>query len=146
MTVIEKQPGTYILLIELDQPQIITAGKRGAVHLPAGLYAYVGSAHGPGGLRARLRRHARPDKRLHWHVDYLLASACLNGALFRVDPARLECSWAAFVSQRAQAVPDFGASDCRCDSHLFHLGPPAVQADFVAWAAQALGTSFSTEL
>lgn len=143
---IENKPGTYILVIELTQAQTVTAGRRGPVLLPAGLFAYVGSAHGPGGLAARLRRHARQEKRLHWHIDYLLAVASLNGALYRADPVRLECRWAAAIQQQALApILNFGASDCHCDTHLFHLGVPALQVEFLTWAAESLGTSYTTE-
>lgn len=143
---IDNKPGTYVLLIELTQPQTVTVGRRGPVSLPAGLLGYVGSAHGPGGLAARLRRHARPDKRLHWHVDFLLTVATLNGALYRTDPVRLECRWATAIQPQALApIPNFGASDCHCDTHLFHLGVTALQVEFVAWAAKSLGTSYTTE-
>lgn len=55
----EAEPGTYALLLKLDKQERITVGKLGTFDLPAGYYLYVGSALGPGGLRARLTRHRR---------------------------------------------------------------------------------------
>ncbi len=61
-------PGTYALLIRVDAPLVIHAGRLGTVALERGWYVYTGSAHGPGGLRARVSRHLRPDKAPHWHI------------------------------------------------------------------------------
>jgi Uri superfamily endonuclease len=109
------------LLAQLKQGIEIQVGKLGTFHFPAGWYAYAGSALGPGGLPARLARHARTHKRLHWHVDYLLQHAVLE-AIWQTDyPERLECAWAAAVQALPCAqtpVRGFGASDCRCRAHL----------------------------
>jgi Uri superfamily endonuclease len=115
--------GTYALVIALDRSQNITIGRRGGFHFPAGFYIYVGSALGPGGLSARLARHLRAEKRLHWHIDFLLRSvrARVVEAWTMESAARLECEWARAMMQWPGArivVPRFGASDCRCGSHL----------------------------
>jgi Uri superfamily endonuclease len=115
--------GTYVLVIALDRSQNIIIGRRGGFHFPAGFYIYVGSALGPGGLRARLVRHLRAEKRLHWHIDFLLRSARARVVQVwtRESAARLECEWARAMMQWPGAriiVPRFGASDCRCASHL----------------------------
>ena len=121
---IHKAPGTYLLLAQLSHEVTLRVGKLGTFDLAGGWYAYAGSALGPGGLRARLARHARTDKRLHWHVDYLLQHAVLDTIWQAAYPARLECAWAAAILSLpgAQApVPGFGASDCRCATHLVFL-------------------------
>ncbi len=64
-------PGSYVLVFEMEQPLSLEVGRLGAVNLAPGRYVYFGSAWGPGGLRARIRRHVRPDKLPHWHIDYL---------------------------------------------------------------------------
>jgi len=64
--------GLYVLVFRLVEPYVGGVGRRWAVALPSGVYVYVGSAWGPGGLAARLRRHVcRGARRLWWHVDYL---------------------------------------------------------------------------
>ena len=45
--------GTYLLILHLSAAARIEAGRLGRADLPAGCYAYCGSAMGPGGLAAR---------------------------------------------------------------------------------------------
>ncbi len=74
-------PGTYSLLLYLPRTRLIRVGKLGEFGFANGHYCYVGSAFGPGGLRARLRHHARPAARPHWHIDYLRRYMTLRGVL-----------------------------------------------------------------
>ena len=112
-------PGAYALVIELENSEAIEVGRLGAINFTAGWYAYVGSALG--GLRARVGRHARRRKKLHWHVDYLLAAASVSEVIWTLSDERLECRIASVLRrQDFQSMPNFGASDCRCPSHLFH--------------------------
>ena len=64
--------GTYILLVSLNQAKRLEIGRLGAFDLVPGFYAYVGSAHGAGGLRARIQHHLESTAEPHWHIDYLL--------------------------------------------------------------------------
>ena len=114
---------TYQLWLYLEADLELTAGALGTCLLPAGWYAYTGSARR--GLRARLRRHCAPaaDKRLRWHIDYLLASPGVSVAYLSLS-ADPECTVNAAVGGSCPC-PGFGASDCRsgCGSHLRYLGP-----------------------
>ncbi|MBN1937666.1 MAG: GIY-YIG nuclease family protein [Anaerolineae bacterium] len=130
--------GTYLLIVRLDRQTRIQAGKLGTFDLDAGRYAYIGSAMGPGGLAARLSRHKRQDKRLHWHIDYLLQQGTLAYVLYVESPIRLECAWACAIDRLPGAyrpIPRFGSSDCACPSHLIGLSPTladqAIQAALV---------------
>ena len=90
-----------------------------------GFFAYVGSARGPGGLRARLDRHFRAQRKLHWHLDALLERASPCGYLCLCGEAN-ECALAAAIAEVAElAVAGFGCSDCHCRSHLFRLAGPS---------------------
>lgn len=119
--------GTYVLGLWLDTPRGLSVGELGEFEFPAGWYLYVGSAFGPGGLRARLARHQRrfaSGKQPHWHVDYLRELATWGGAWACGSEQRLECIWAATLRCLTGArvvAPGFGASDCRCPAHLVHL-------------------------
>ena len=116
--------GSYALQVRVHTHKRITIGRKGSIEFRSGDYVYVGSARGPGGLRARVRRHATQGKRLHWHIDYLLAHANLAGAHAVSSNERLECDWARSLSRLPGtriAVPGFGSSDCRCLAHLFHF-------------------------
>jgi len=53
----------------------VCVGSLGTFVFVPGLYLYVGSARGPGGLRARIRRHLRRYKPKRWHIDYLTGSS-----------------------------------------------------------------------
>lgn len=116
--------GTYLIGIMVAPGAWIDVGHLGRFFFPVGWYGYTGSAHGTGGLRARLARHGRSEKRLHWHVDYLLARGRLKAAWWTVSPLRLECAWADAIRRLPGSqviVPGFGASDCRCQAHLAYL-------------------------
>ena len=109
--------GSYILLIELSEEQIITAGSLPARYFPCGCYAYVGSAMG--GLEARISRHLKSNKKRYWHIDYLLEKASITGVVLCETDDRAECAIAQALSGQFDSVPGFGCSDCRCRSHLF---------------------------
>ena len=77
----------------------ITVGQLGRFEFPAGWYAYAGSAHGPGGLGARLSRHVRSQKTLHWHADYLRTRAEFVAAWWVDGTGERECTWADSLSR-----------------------------------------------
>lgn len=123
-SLIPPQAGTYILILHLASPVELRVGRLGISHFPVGWYSYVGSALGPGGLAARLTCHLRRRKRLHWHIDYLLAAAELTEIWWTVSPKRQECAWARVLSWLPGAtalMPGFGASDCHCPAHLLYF-------------------------
>jgi Uri superfamily endonuclease len=66
-------PGTYAILLVCRADALIEVGRLGTLRVQPGFFVYVGSAMGPGGLAARVGRHLRLEKRLHWHVDILRA-------------------------------------------------------------------------
>src|SRR3954466_12462716 len=61
-------PGAYLLLVMLPRPLCVTLPRHPEATLRPGPLFYAGSARGPGGLRARLARHQRADKKPHWHI------------------------------------------------------------------------------
>lgn len=120
-------PGTYLLVLEAPGPVDLQVGRRGRLRTPAGLFAYVGSALGPGGLRARLGRHLAGSARRRWHIDHLRAATSPAAAWWVASEARLEHAWAAILLGLPGArvpLPRFGASDCRCPTHLVWFPPP----------------------
>ncbi len=92
--------------------------------LLAGYYFYVGSAFGSGGLRARLSRHLRNKKKIHWHIDQLtsLKETVIKGIMINLR-AKNECLLSQIMHSIAELEPitNFGNSDCRanCQSHLY---------------------------
>ena len=118
------QKGTYLLLLHFIKPRHVTVGRLGRHRFAPGWYAYVGSAFGPGGLRARLGHHFRRSAAPRWHIDYLTRVISPAEAWVTVDPKRWEHPFAQRLHRSPESstpVPGFGASDCRCRSHLFHF-------------------------
>ncbi len=120
---VPKKPGTYLLLFESGKRGEVKVGKVGVLQVRFGFYLYVGSAFGPGGLRARLERHTREDKVNHWHIDYLSRHLQLVEIWFTDAPRKIEHQVAGFVSSHLEVglpLVGFGSSDCECDAHLFY--------------------------
>ena len=117
----ESDPGTYALILELKVPAELEVGRLGPITFRFPFYIYVGSAFGPGGLRSRIRHHTRPIRSTHWHIDYLRQAANVIDVWHSAGDERAECAWSRAVSELRGASPvsRFGASDCRCQSHLF---------------------------
>ncbi|MEE8393117.1 MAG: GIY-YIG nuclease family protein [Rhodospirillales bacterium] len=117
------QPGAYVLVIDVARPTRIDRPAGPRFVLPKGRYIYGGSAYGPGGIAARVRRHLKRGKSERWHVDRLTNRF---GVLMVIAlPGGLECPvMAAALAWPGVFVPapGFGASDCRaCPAHLARL-------------------------
>ena len=114
--------GTYILVIELAKNQIIKPGKLKETEYKKGVYLYVGRARK--GLRARIGRHLKCQKKIFWHIDYLLQKAKIKGIWIRENYFS-ECLTAskirALQPAEATGLKGFGSSDCTCLSHLFYF-------------------------
>ena len=118
---VNPQPGTYALVLSSSVPALIRVGRFGSLRLQPGVYVYIGSAHGPGGLRARLAHHLGPSSRPHWHIDYLRAHANPEEVWYCYDARPWEHQWARCLGTLPGAsipMAGFGASDCACESHL----------------------------
>ena len=116
------EKGTYALLLALEKEAPIAVGRLGTFTFPAGYYLYLGSAQG--GLDARVKRHLRREKRLRWHIDYLLEHAEVVEVWYALGNESQECLWCQVAREMPQAeIPalGFGSSDCRCPSHLVYF-------------------------
>lgn len=137
-------PGTYALVLRSEGRAGVQIGRWGCLDVRRGYYLYVGSALGPGGVRARVARHCRERKTRHWHIDYLRECADISAVWYRHAPDRDEHRWARAAAglDACEPVPGFGCSDCRCVSHLFFS---AVEPRFDLFSA-ATGGSVRCEL
>ena len=113
--------GTYCLLINLNKNEFIEIGKKGEIQFKKGVYVYVGSALNS--LEGRIRRHLRKNKKMHWHVDYLLdnSSSRVIDVFYNADGVKHECELAREISVSGEGVVGFGCSDCKCPAHLFYF-------------------------
>lgn len=110
--------GTYLLVMELHKDISIMIGKQRILHFKKGYYAYVGSALN--GLEQRILRHLRTNKKIYWHIDYLLPFIQIIEIFYKENTRREECSIARFFKRNFTYIPGFGSSDCSCTSHLFY--------------------------
>ena len=113
--------GTYALVMRGEPGRIVPVGAMGQVRIESPWLVYVGSALGPGGLRARLGRHIVGSPNQRWHIDHVRAVAELVEVWWIESEERLECAWAGALANRrgwSIEVPNFGSSDCRCGGHL----------------------------
>ena len=118
---ISSQPGSYLLIFSSTQRGSIQVGRVGTLALVHGYYLYIGSAFGPGGVRARVSHHYRISQRPHWHLDYIRPLLSLRQVCYSVDAVRYEHDWATALYRKLDMqvpMPGLGASDCRCHSHF----------------------------
>jgi len=129
--------GAYVLTLHCRRTHLLKVSRLGEIKVRGGYYAYVGSAMS--GLEPRIERHLRPDKRLHWHIDYLLRHAEVVDVVRVESEERVECRIARALAARLDAVPGFGCTDCQCASHLFVHGDTDALREAVAAAVRSPG-------
>lgn len=116
--------GTYIVVAEAGRAFSCQAGKLGRLEGSKGYYLYVGSALGAGGIRARVNHHLRITEKPHWHFDYLRPYVNPQAIWFCNSANRYEHLWSSVLANLPGAlVPmaKFGATDCRCEAHLYYF-------------------------
>lgn len=118
--------GVYVLVIELSRNLDISIGSLGTRSFSAGNYVYVGSAQN--GLDKRLKRHLGNNKKIFWHIDYLLSQTGVQvkRVFYKYAPRKTECETAANLLQHGTQIWGFGSSDCRCNSHLVRISKERV--------------------
>ncbi len=117
------QKGAYVLAVRLRRPAPLGIPRFDGRTIKPGLYLYLGSARGPGGMGARLKRHFRKDKALHWHIDHLTTRADHLEALAVADGHECDLQEALLARPELKlGLQGFGSTDCqRCQSHLLRL-------------------------
>ncbi|HAA83930.1 MULTISPECIES: DNA/RNA nuclease SfsA [Thermodesulfobacterium] len=124
-----KDQGAYLLVFRIAQPVNLVINQK-TFFIKPGFYIYVGSAMQ--GLAARIKRHLRKNKKFHWHIDYLLTYAHSIVPIPIRSSEKIECALASDVGKLSEGfVPGFGATDCKCFSHLFYFScSPFQNSDF----------------
>ena len=100
------------------RPKIKIGKKLGFLKFDKGYYVYIGSAMNS--LESRLNRHLNDEKKLHWHIDYLLKKSEITDIIFN-ENKKVECDLSQYMSTKTTGVEDFGCSDCDCESHLYYF-------------------------
>jgi Uri superfamily endonuclease len=117
--------GSYVLVAFAPRMKRLEIGRLGTYDLIPGFYAYVGSAFGPGGLRARIEHHLESVAQPHWHIDYLLEYAKPVEVWYALSDRKLEQDLAELLARSSgfrSPIPRFGSSDYHRSrtSHLFY--------------------------
>lgn len=124
---IPAKPGIYTLVIEIAQPFRRKIGRLGDGNFESGVYTYTGSAMGKvTNLRVRVSHHLTTEKKMYWHMDYLLSleTATIMRVVYVEAHLRKECQVAKGIEELAQTkivMRGFGSSDCHCSSHLHYF-------------------------
>jgi len=113
--------GIYCLIINIKKDINPKIGALGNILFIKGKYVYVGSAQNS--IEKRVSRHFSKNKKIKWHIDYLLANPNVNliNAVYKKAGKEEECKIACLLNKLENPIKGFGCSDCRCYSHLFKL-------------------------
>jgi len=116
-------PGLYCLVLRSLRPAHVSVGSLGECGFEPGIYVYVGSARGSGGLRSRIRRHLDRRKPRRWHIDYLTTSQSFKilAACFGASTEGLETQLVADLLKDGlrPSIAHFGnTDDPRAPTHL----------------------------
>lgn len=117
--------GLYMLIIEVVKNICTYVGSLGYNCFSSGVYGYIGSAKGFGGIEARVKHHLNKDKKsLRWHIDYLtvLKDVVIKNIVYVETMFIDEEDVAKGILKSGCwdiAVRGFGSTDKRSPSHLF---------------------------
>ncbi|MCS7125552.1 MAG: GIY-YIG nuclease family protein [Aigarchaeota archaeon] len=117
--------GVYILLLEITRELRVNIGSLGEITLSPGEYIYIGS--GQKDVEKRVMRHFKKEKKIKWHIDYLLSSdSCkIREAIIYPLNREYECKISNLALELGSTpIRKFGSSDCRCISHFFKTEDP----------------------
>ncbi len=130
--------GFYALVIRVKKTTALKIGTMRNPEISPGVLVYVGSAQGSGStsIERRIARHFRSEKKVHWHIDYLLdLVGGPEGALWVESENGFECSLVQMLERSPSfesILKGFGASDCQagCNSHLLrYAGSSSARAE-----------------
>lgn len=134
---IECDKGIYCLILKCSEPALIYMPKFKSVQFNKGYYCYIGSAQK--NLSARLERHFRKNKTIHWHIDYLTANknfSAEEAVIFKGKAKPFECELSQDFAKNRKfrtAVPGFGNSDCKeCLTHLYYSAGKPSYSHFIS--------------
>ncbi len=109
--------GGYILLLKNGMTRKIRVGKR-ILYFDKGYYIYCGSAMND--LEKRVSRHFSKEKKFRWHIDYISVEMQPLIAFAISSDKKIECSLSEILKEFFRGFDEFGASDCKCKTHLFY--------------------------
>jgi Uri superfamily endonuclease len=122
LRLLPKAAGAYVLHINVKADIALARHRFAGKVIKQGTYFYCGSAHGAGGIAARVKRHCASDKKPHWHIDALTITPVGKVMSVLAVPNGNECDLCRWLREQfslSVPVPGFGSSDCAvCPAHL----------------------------
>ena len=109
--------GAYILVLKNGEDKLLRVGKR-ILSFKKGYYIYCGSAMN--NLEKRIGRHFAEEKKLRWNIDYISVKMQPLIAFGIPSDEKIECWLSNELSKIFRGFDEFGASDCRCRTHLYY--------------------------
>ena len=136
--------GNYLLIFNNKNEIKVFIPRFGDLILAPGIYVYCGSAHGKGGLRARIDRHRSRMVKKFWHIDFLKEFLNLEEIWFQESIEKNECTFSNFLVREmgcTSPIKGFGSSDCRngCKSHLILLPEESDLKEFFNYFVSQFG-------
>lgn len=121
-----KDRGSYFLYGKLPRDKSLNIGSLGRLRFRKGYYLYIGSAMNS--LKSRIQRHMKKNKLLRWHIDYLVPVLENLKPIPIRSSESLECLLSMELRRlNYEGIPQFGSSDCNCQSHLFYYNKNPLQ-------------------
>ncbi|OSQ39912.1 hypothetical protein TMES_06625 [Thalassospira mesophila] len=122
LRLLPKAAGAYVLAIDVNEDVQLAPKQFAGRVIARGQYLYCGSANGPGGIAARVKRHCANDKKPHWHIDALTTAPVGKVISVLAVPGGNECDLCTCLRDKfllSVPVAGFGSSDCAsCPAHL----------------------------
>ena len=139
---IPEEKGAYLLWLQADRTKRLNLERLGEFDIIPGFYAYLGNAHGHGGLKIGIQHHLSNTTR-HWHIDYLIPYTKPIEIWYAIGDRKLERLLAEILQETNKLktpIPRFGASDYR-RSRIPHLFYSKRQLSF-QWFEQIISQNF----
>ena len=153
MELIPRCKGVYLLVLTPRSDSTAVIGKSGIkiTLRPNTVLVYVGSAMGPGGLPARIKRHlVKSGKKLYWHIDYLTSRPDIDIQYILYSCTTIKSAEKDLAEKCSLILEEgpsgFGSGDDPYNrTHLFvYRGDPAMLAEkLLAECFRSLGLSFA---
>ena len=118
------EKGIYLHFFLVDNNITINI-RNTRIIITTGIYAYVGSSMGSGGIKARVVRHLRRRKKVYWHIDRITTSSAYTPlasiyALTDTKYSEYILSLLMYTSRCFTSVDKIGGSDNPYNiGHLF---------------------------
>ncbi len=122
--------GTYVIILSIQDLYYLKINKK-EFQIKKGIYIYVGSALGFGGISKRIERYFQIfngiKRNKHWHIDYLIPKAKNIIVIYAETNEKYECKLFQSLKniiKNIEIIKGFGNTDCKskCGSHLLYLG------------------------